>query len=394
MFEDIKKELTRYQLRANDGKSGVFPAFGRRFLGYDFLRHGNSILASQHKYQRKTRFREWHPCVVEKVNREYHIVKNGILNKKDYAFLFENGEEKHHIPVEVTEQINFYNEVVLSNSVIQTLCKERIRLGLFDRHGILMGYFIPDGYQKDAKVLLAQCSEYNEAAKRLAMARAIELAAIHNIRANLRYYDKHGKSLSEFVSLLSEGIKETNECKSVDDLLLIEARCRQVYYQSFNTILSNLDFQFTVRSRRPPKDPINALISFGNTILYNRFQQIIWKTALDSRIGVLHAANRRHFSLNLDFADLFKPIIVDRLIFSLINKGQITAYDFEKHKDDGVYFSERGKRLFLQAFEEKLASKLTVKEKSYTYLQLMEKEVYAYQKHLTEGEKYKPYKYY
>lgn len=131
-------------------------------------------------------------------------------------------------------------------------------------------------------------------------------------------------------------IGEINECRDVDGLMLIEARCRQQYYQSFNTILNSTDFQFTKRSRRPPKDPINALISFGNTILYNRFQQIIWKTALDSRIGVLHAANRRHYSLNLDFADVFKPIIVDKLVFSLINKGQaievLTRYIREENK--------------------------------------------------------------
>lgn len=117
--------------------------------------------------------------------------------KKDYAFLFEDGEEKHHIPVEATEQINIYNEVVLSSAVIQTLCKENIRLGIYNQYGTLMGYFVPDGYQKDSKVLLAQCKEYNDTSKRGEMARAFEIAAIHNLRANLRYYDKQGKSLSD-----------------------------------------------------------------------------------------------------------------------------------------------------------------------------------------------------
>jgi len=128
--------------------------------------------------------------------------------------------------------------------------------------------------------------------------------------------------------------------------------------------------------------------------LYNRVQQIIWKTSLDSRIGILHAANKRHYSLNLDFADLFKPVIVDRLIFSLINKGQLQKNMFVNHTEDSVYLSEEGKKLFIQAFDEKLKTRLTVKKKSYTYYQLMESEIYAYLNHLLNEKDYKPYKYY
>lgn len=254
----------------NEVKSGVYDVYERRYLGFDFHKRGKRVIVDKHVYQRKGHYREWHPCAIEKINKEYHLIKNGVLNKKDYALLFENEEEKHHIPVEATEQINCFNEVVILSSVLNTVTKENICMGFFDKYGDLLGYYIPYGYTQDAKTVVAQCMEYADSAKRLLMAKRMEIAAIHNIRSNLRYYLKHGKTLEESIDFLSKQIEEFNKCRDVDGLLLIEARCRQEYYQAFNTILNNNDFVFTKRSKRPPMDEINALISFGNTLLYNK----------------------------------------------------------------------------------------------------------------------------
>ncbi len=397
IYEDVIRQLkNECLLSVNRQKSGVFDAYERRFLGFDFIKKGKRVIVSRHVYEKRGINRDWHPCVVEKVNKEYHIVKNGTLNKKDYALLFENPDEKHHIPVEATEQINLYNEVLFSSSVLRTLAYERIRLGIYDRHGELLGYFTPQGYNKDAKVLIGQCLEYSDDSKRLKIAKAMEIAAIHNIRANIRYYIKKKHSnLESTEKVLTEGIKQLNECKSVEQLLLAEARCRQQYYQAFNSILCNKDFAFEKRTKRPPEDAINALVSFGNTVLYNRIQQMIWHTQLDSRIGIFHAANKRNCSLNLDFADVFKPLTVDRAIFTIINRGQIRASDFTSGKDEkSVYLDDAGKRLFIEAFNEKMASKLTVKGKMVSYEQLIEGEIFKYQDHIRNDTKYAPYKYY
>ncbi len=387
--------IKKYKLPINQQKSGVFDAYERRYLGYDFHRRGKHVIVSRHSYQKQGYYREWHPCVVEKVNREYHITKGGILNKKDYALIFENTDEKHHIPVEATEQLDLYNDVTITNSVIRTLSYENVRLGIYDRFGDLLGYYIPEGYSADSKILLMQCMEYSDKASRLKTAKAMEIAAIHNIRANIRYYGKKKQNeLTDTESYLSQGIKEMNECKDVEGLLLVEARCRQQYYRAFNIILGNKDFYFDKRTKQPPMDPINALISFGNTVLYNRIQQKIWKTSLDSRIGVFHAAGKRNHSLNLDFADMFKPLTVDRTIFTLINRGQIRISDFVNHEGGGIYLNDSGKRLFIECFEEKMSSKLTVKDRPMTYDQLIEREIYNYIEHIKTGAKYAPYKYY
>jgi len=129
--------------------------------------------------------------------------------------------------------------------------------------------------------------------------------------------------------------------------------------------------------------------------LYNAFLQEIWKTPLDSRIGMVHAANRRDYSLNLDFADIFKPIITDRVIFSLINCQQIKRAEHFEHEEDGaVLLSKTGKRIFLREFEQKMNTKIVIKGESMSYRQLLLKEVRAYKNYVMTGEKYKPYKYY
>lgn len=394
-LEDVTTRLKdEYDLTINSQKSGVYDVFERRLLGYDFVKKGGKVLVKMHQYATQTHYHEWHPCVVEKVNREYYIVKNGVLNKKDFALLFENKEEKHHIPIETTEQLNLYNEVVLPSTVLATLSRSMIRLALYDQYGNLLGYFTPEGYSPDTKTVLAQCSEYNNATKRISMARNMEISALHNIRANIRYHIKRGKDLGKAETVLTEGIRQIKESKTVDEMLLIEARCRQKYYECFNVILRNAEFRFTTRSKQPPRDEINALVSFGNTLLYNRILQIIWKTSLDPRIGCFHAANRRHHSLNLDFADVFKPIISDRVIFALINRGQLRKDDFIHHDDGSVYLNDAGKKTFIAAFEGKMAERITVKDETFSYHRLLEKEIYAYLRHLMEGAAYKPFKYY
>lgn len=293
------------------------------------------------------------------------------------------------------EQINIYNQVVISTSVLSTFANKNIRCGVFDKHGNVMGYFTPYSCSGVAIIMLKQCELYIDTTRRLTMAKKMEVAMLHNMRANLRYYHKKNANfaIKRIIDEISMDLAAINNEKTVDSLLLIEARARQRYYSAFNYIINIPEFTYEKRSRRPPKDPINALISFGNTLLYNQFLQIIGKTLLEPGIGVVHATNRRRYTLNLDFADIFKPVIVDRVIFSIINLHQIKADDFNV-EEDGVYLNKRGKRIFLDQFEEKLSATITVKGKRTTYRKLMQEEVMSFYKCINGDGVYKPYKYY
>jgi len=144
--------------------------------------------------------------------------------------------------------------------------------------------------------------------------------------------------------------------------------------------------------RRPPSNPINALISFGNSILYVKALSAIYQTQLDPRIGYLHTTNQRAFSLNLDLAEIFKPILVDRVIFELVNHRRLSRSDFGMELD-GCYLTEAGRKTFLEAFEEKLATTIqhrTLRRKV-SNRELIRLECYKLYRHLIGEDPYRPY---
>ena len=171
--------------------------------------------------------------------------------------------------------------------------------------------------------------------------------------------------------------------------MAIEGNIRETYYKTFGKIIKNKEFEFKVRSRRPPLDRINALISFGNSLMYSTVLGEIYETHLDPRIGYLHSTNMRRFTLNLDVAEVFKPIIVDRIIFSLLNRNVITEKDFEKSLN-GILLSEKGKMKFLKEYNDKLYSTIKHRKlnRNVSYKRLIRMELYKIQKHIMEDEPY------
>lgn len=398
--EDAYAELSRvladeFALSPNKRKSGVFRSTERRLLGYDFKRAGSGIEVARHRYQRFRVHNIWHQSSLTVEHGVYHLVQDGIITQKDYGLLFEGDDERHHIPPEVTDQINVYGDVSIAPAALRTISERGIRIVYFDAYGRAMGAYTPTTNRKASNVFLEQCGLYGDGARRAEVARLMEIAGIHNMRVNLRYYRKRGIALDEAIAQLSSAIENVKHCASVEALMLVEARARKVYYEGFSAIVERAGFAFAERTKQPPKDPCNALISFGNTVLYGEALHAICKTSLDPKIGVVHATNRRSFSLNLDIADIFKPVLVDRVIFGLVNRHELKA---DRHFRDGeggaVLLNDAGKRIFLEALENKLDTVLVHKGLRTTYRRLLADEPVRFQRLLVDGEDYRPYKYY
>lgn len=388
--------MKRHRLIINEKKSGVYLALARRVLGYDLLQTEYGIEVRKHAYLPQHRYDTWYSSMVSKQEGVYHIVQDGVISRKDYSLLFQNDEERHHIPVEVTTQLNVYGNVTVTPEALATMCRYGIRIAYVDRYGDMMGTFEPEGHTRSADVFLKQALLYVDAERRLGLARKLESANIHNMRANLRYYAKRGiGGMNERIAEFDGYIAELGTAVDVGDLMLVEARARKAYYATFAEILVGEQFDFTSRTRRPPRDRGNAMVSFGNAVLYNFVLQRIWKTSLDPKIGIIHATNRRSHSLNLDIADLFKPILVDRTIFALVNKHEVNAdTHFVESEESGVLLSREGKKAFLHRFQAKLDDVITHGGRKLTYRQLVANEVWALQRYIADGSTYNPYKYY
>lgn len=400
-FEQSAAEELRqiYCLEINRQKSGVYEGLRQKFLGYTFSRDKQSgkVLAYRRQKPSELHYSSWNQEGVKKVDGSYHLINSGTLSRKDFSILFENEEGKKYIPVETTDALNVYSNIIFTSEFFRFMAQKKINVNIFDKYGNCIGYFCASDNGFMGRTMLRQAQLYLDKKRRTQVARTIEIASLKNIRSNLKYYQRHvtSESLDSAITSFSQMITEMNQAKTIDEMMLLEGRARQVYYRQFNEIIHGDQFRFTVRTRRPPKDALNAMISFGNTYLYNRIATEIRKTTLDIRIGFVHATTTRSQSLNLDIADLFKPVIVDRAIFTLINKHMLNEQDhFEKVETDGtagVYLNGQGKRIFIRELDNKIYQKKTIRNETLSYDTRIKREISAVFRMVVHDEKYKPF---
>jgi CRISPR-associated protein Cas1 len=140
---------------------------------------------------------------------------------------------------------------------------------------------------------------------------------------------------------------------SVAELRGIEGNIMKHYFKAFRRMLHHLPFGR--RSTQPPKDEGNAILSFGNVILYNKVDAIVYRAALDPQVGFLHEPHENRASLSLDIAELFRPLIVDNLILRLDHKGTLLPQHFDKDEFK-CYLNKKGKEIWLREWKAYLRS--------------------------------------
>ncbi len=320
------------------------------------------------------------------MKRAIYIFQSGSLRRKDNTLMFEWEGGKRSIPVKAVSEIHVFGEMSLNSKLLVFLSQNRIPLHFYNYYGYYAGSYYPREYYNSGLITLLQAEHYLDEERRMALARGFVMGAVLNMAKNLKRYDLKERS-EEFVS----GLEDINGISSIPELMAYEGNVREKYYASWNDILGSDTFAFDKRTRRPPRNPINALISFGNSLIYTTVLSQIYRTHLDPRIGYLHETNRRSFSLNLDIAEVFKPIIVDRVIFRLVNRHQITEKHFSSEANMS-YLTEEGMRIFVQEYEKKLQD--TIKYPNIgkvSYRRLIRIECYKLYKHFLGEKPYSPY---
>ena len=323
------------------------------------------------------------------MKKDIYIFNDGDLRRKDNTFYFQKGESKKYRPIEELDSVWVFGEITVNKKFLDFASQKGILIHFFNYYEYYTGTFYPREHLNSGFVILKQAEAYLQEEKRVLIAKKIIRTAISNILVVLKYYCKRGINLQETIADIEEKWIQMENCSSTAELMAYEGNIRESYYKAFNVILDEPDFVFTIRSRRPPKDKLNALISFGNSMMYTTVLSEIYQTNLDPRIGYLHSTNNRRFSLNLDLAEIFKPVIVDRVIFSLINKRVITAKDFDSNFG-GILLKDTGKKKFVEEYNKKLLT--TIRHKSIgtavSYKRLIRLEAYKLQKLITEDAEY------
>ncbi|MBC7196129.1 MAG: type I-B CRISPR-associated endonuclease Cas1 [Deferribacterales bacterium] len=326
------------------------------------------------------------------MKKSIYIFSNGDLKRKENTLYFESQGGKKYIPVENIMEIFIFGEVTLNKRLLEFISKSNIVLHFFNHFGYYIGSYYPREHLNSGYLILKQAEHYLDQQKRVALARKFVEGATENIKKVINYYLNRGKNLAEYTKKINSLAECITACENTEQLMAIEGNIREQYYSAFDIILSNEDFIFEGRTKRPPKNRLNALISFSNSILYTVCLGEIYHTHLDPRIGFLHSTNFRRFSLNLDVAEIFKPLIVDRVIFTLINKGIIKPQNFEQ-KLDGIILNEKGRELVIREMEERFKTTFLHKSlrRHVSYRQLIRLELYKIEKHLIEDQEYEPF---
>ena len=180
--------------------------------------------------------------------------------------------------------------------------------------------------------------------------------------------------------------KYISKTESITELMGIEENIRKTYYQAWNTIIDqNIDF--SKRVMHPPDNMINSLISFVNSLIYTKVLTEIYKTQMNPTISYLHEPGAKRFSLALDISEIFKPLIGDRLIFSLLNRNQITEQSFVNELN-GLQLKKTAVQTIVEELDARLQTTIKHRDlnKCVSYQYLIRLEIFKLIKHLT-GEK-------
>lgn len=318
----------------------------------------------------------------------YYIFSNGELKRKDNNICFND----RFLKIEMTNDIYLFGEVELNTKCLNFLGQNKVAIHFFNYYGFYTGSFYPKETNVSGKVLIKQVEFYQDLDKRLEIAKEIVRSASDNIFRNLRYYNGRGKDIKNQMELIKSLQNEIEKVQSISELMGVEGNIRKIYYSAWN-ILVNQEIEFEKRVKRPPDNMINTLISFINSLMYTTCLSEIYKTQLNPVISYLHSAGERRFSLCLDISEIFKPLIVDRMIFSLLNKNIITEEDFEKDSNY-YYLKDKGRKKILEEYEKRLKSVITHKElkREVSYQYLIRLECYKLIKHILGDKTYEGFK--
>lgn len=327
------------------------------------------------------------------MKKSIYIFSNGELHRKQNTLYFQKEDGgKKYLPVENIGEFLIFGEVTINKKLLEFLSQNEIILHFFNYYGYYVGSYYPREHYNSGFMILKQSEFYLDKDKRLDLARRFVKGAIINMKKVLSYYINRAVDLNKERDSISSLEKKIESQIDIDALMAIEGNVREIYYKCFNKILDNSDFKISERTRRPPENRLNALISFGNSILYTIILSEIYKTHLDPRIGFLHTTNFRRFTLNLDIAEIFKPIIVDRVIFYLVNKNMVQKKHFQKELK-GIYLNEKGREIFIREMDKRLNTTIFHKKigKRLSYRSIIRAELYKLEKHLINDEIYEPF---
>ncbi len=275
-------------------------------------------------------------------------------------------EKKMQVPLHHLASIVVLGNVLVSPFLIHRCADEGKSIVFLDR----IGRFKARLEGPVSGNVLLRCAQHRIAKDReasLQVARRILAGKLQNCRQVLMRgarevsVSSEGAALRKDANSLSELIEALHDAELHDQLRGIEGQAARIYFNSFNKLIkcSRESFNFTARSRRPPLDPLNAVLSFLYTLLVNDCATASEAVGLDPQVGFLHALRPGRPALALDLMEELRPIVVDRLVLALINRRQLQPGDFEERPGGSVFFNDAARKNTITEYQKRKESEVT-----------------------------------
>lgn len=310
---------------------------------------------------------------------DYYITKDSVLKISNNTITVITKEEKVVIPIERVDSIYFIGSGSITTGVIKKLKEYGIILHIYGKYGEYLGTFYPKEKHISGDLTIRQANAYLNHSERMNLAKKF-------IRGSM-------KNIERVVSRFKLGVinpKDIDRISTVKQLMQKEGQFRREFYKLIDNRLSP-DYKINKRSRRPPTNRGNAILSFLNSLVYNLVSKEVYYTHLNPSISYLHEPFERRYSLALDVSEIFKPLISEWLLLKLINL-KIIKKDVDFEDKNGIFLSKQGRKKVIEHFEEHITNRIKMKRsnKTTSIKELIRIELYKLEKHLLNIKEYKP----
>jgi CRISPR-associated protein Cas1 len=258
------------------------------------------------------------------------------------------------VPMLKVSEVVIFGRVTVTAATLQALLEHHIAVCYLSEHGRYVGRFEP-GLSKNSLLRSAQYRSAFDTTATLAVARQMVRGKLANMRVLLQRSNRGVDDLAvaRAVEQLKIHLSALDTCRSLDQLRGLEGAGSAVYFGVFDTLLKPSGMRFAKRVRRPPTDPVNSLLSFGYALLANDIQSAVNTVGFDPYQGYLHVEHYGRPSLALDLMEEFRPLIVDSVVLTCVNKRIIGPEDFSVELGQVHRLTDAARRKFLLQYEER-----------------------------------------
>jgi CRISP-associated protein Cas1 len=326
-----------------------------------------------------------------------YLVEQGTsLFKDQFRFIIHVPEkDKIEVPIRDVERILLFGNINLSTPAIAVCLESQINVLFLSPSGRYKGHL----WSKESSNLnieLLQFSSHSDRQFQLNTSKAIVLGKLTNSKQLLLRFNRKRNigSVQNAIAGINSDLQAIESVDNIDRLRGYEGVSATRYFPALGQLIVNPEFEFSQRHRQPPTDPINALLSFGYTLLFNNVLSLIIAEGLSPYFGNFHYGEKKKAYLAFDLMEEFRSPIVDSLVLTLINNSVFKAKHFEELTgESGIYLTESSRRVFLNQFENRMNEKVTHSEISsqISYREAIQLQIRLYKRSLLASIPYKSF---